>query len=40
MDHLINRVEDRLLGLDDAGIHRVECSKFFWNFGDVLRSNE
>ena len=21
MDHLINRVEDRLLGLDDAGIH-------------------
>ena len=21
MDHLIDRVEDRLLGLDDAGIH-------------------
>ena len=32
MDYLINQVEDRLLGLDDAGIHWVECSKFFLEF--------
>ena len=28
MNHLIDQVEDRLLGLDGAGIHCVECSKF------------
>ena len=28
MDHLIDQVEDRLLGLDGAGTHSVECSKF------------
>ena len=28
MDHLIDQVEDRLLGLDGAGTHCVECSKF------------
>ena len=28
MDHLIDQVEDRLLGLDSAGTHCVECSKF------------
>ena len=28
MDHLIDQVEDRLLGLDDTGTHCVEGSKF------------
>ena len=28
MDHLINQVEDRLLGLDDTGTPCVEGSKF------------
>ena len=28
MDHLIDQVEDRLLGLDGTGTHCVECSKF------------
>ena len=28
MDHLIDQVEDRLLGLDSTGTHCVECSEF------------
>ena len=28
MDHLIDQVEDRLLGLNSTGTHCVECSKF------------
>ena len=28
MDHLIDQVEDRLLGLDGTGTHCVECSEF------------
>ena len=36
MDHLIDQVEDRLLGLDSTGTHCVECSKFVWNSGEIF----